>query len=855
MGDVGATGKGLNFDGHPKVRIPYGACWDMPCTSDHSHSIPVIPLNHLCQAFVVIKWVVIGKYKAGRYPIGGQYYLRWWFVDICRKLFLRGIWGSSDVTLRWYYRMLGAKIEKGARISLDCNMAEYDLVYVGRNSAVELCTLRGFGVDNGCMLLGIVRVGRDASVGLRSVVAPNTSVPDGQHLGPGTSTYDDTPGKAWSPRHARVNRKFFPEPNAALQLLFGLPLHLFVSAAAQIPPMAVTYGLLYYKSRENSEHFFSTWNELMDWLCDPRRIPFFLGIRVARALLSPFFYMGAALLVKWLVIGKFEAGEINPKSDWQRFRVSLASSLFTRKKVQSVADLIGRHYENVSTLYRLLGAKVGKRVFWPGNQPTCNGMFDLLEIGDDVVFGSRSALLTASVDRFDKIILCAGANVSDNCLVMPGAVISRNAVLGSNSICPEGRFLASGSVWFGATGAESVCLEPGDGRDAMQYQRLDDEQPQGLDPLEKKKDGTSVSFVAPPVIASAVVDMSQLQMVGDETTIRPFGKAVYQGGAQGYWSLPIPAVVAYTWFWRTFCCIFHTIPLLVAVQLAAVLLYSDNIRSTIYETVLGEDGDDDDYTGKVQGEDGEVYNQDQFVGFSRDFDNGGHHHTYWDIFLAVYVSYIFSHFVRVIGWLIIELTAKWGIMGRRQPGRYNYDTSSYAQRWEMYQLTAKIRKLSRLNLLEFITGTPYMSWYFRLNGGNVGRDVCLYPAGADPMMPEPDMVTIGDRTVIDCSSVVCHLNTRGNFELVPIVIEPECTLRTQSRVQQGVHMETGSMLLEKSIAMTGEVLDKRSVWQGGPATMWFQYSESEVLVPNSYSPPTVDDDGKKDIEMGSFRLF
>jgi hypothetical protein len=34
--------------------------------------------------FVAIKWIVIGRYKAGRHPIWGSYYLRWWFVDICK---------------------------------------------------------------------------------------------------------------------------------------------------------------------------------------------------------------------------------------------------------------------------------------------------------------------------------------------------------------------------------------------------------------------------------------------------------------------------------------------------------------------------------------------------------------------------------------------------------------------------------------------------------------------------------------------------------------------------------------------------------------------------------------------------
>jgi hypothetical protein len=45
---------------------------------------------------------------------------------------------------------------------------------VGHNAAIEYATLRGFGVDNGVMILG--PVANDASVGAKSV-APFTSVP------------------------------------------------------------------------------------------------------------------------------------------------------------------------------------------------------------------------------------------------------------------------------------------------------------------------------------------------------------------------------------------------------------------------------------------------------------------------------------------------------------------------------------------------------------------------------------------------------------------------------------------------------------------------------------------------------
>ncbi|KAI2510788.1 AMP-binding enzyme [Fragilaria crotonensis] len=175
-------------------------------------------------------------------------------------------------------------------------------------------------------------------------------------------------------------------------------------------------------------------------------------------------------------------------------------------------------------------------------------------------------------------------------------------------------------------------------------------------------------------------------------------------------------------------------------------------------------------------------------------------------------------------WVVIELTAKsWTLIGRRVEGRYNYDTTSYAQRWEIHQMIAKLRKFSRLNFLDFFSGTPYMAAYFRWSGGTIGKDCCLYPADADPFVAEPDLLYMGARCVVDCASIVSHLNTRGNFELVKIVMENDCTLRTRSRVQQGVYMEEGSQLLEKSLALTGEVIEAYSVWQGGPASWWFQY--------------------------------
>ncbi len=32
-----------------------------------------------------------------------------------------------------------------------------------------------------------------------------------------------------------------------------------------------------------------------------------------------------------------------------------------------VKDIIGSHYEGISMIFRMLGAKIGKRVYWPGS--------------------------------------------------------------------------------------------------------------------------------------------------------------------------------------------------------------------------------------------------------------------------------------------------------------------------------------------------------------------------------------------------------------------------------------------------------------------------------------------------------
>jgi carbonic anhydrase/acetyltransferase-like protein (isoleucine patch superfamily) len=708
--------------------------------------------------FVLIKWVVIGRYRKGRYPIWGEYYLRWWFVDVLRKLIGRGSWGAHHVTLNLYYRMLGAKIGKNARISETADVAEFDLVSIGEGASVEHATVRGFGVDNGCIILGPVEVGDHASVGIRSVVAPYTSIPDNTHLGPSTASYEinamTEPGR--NVEHLHYNRQALPECSRLAQTFMVGPCLFLCDSLSHIPALLVLFWML--EMRWNVAEPFNTTGDLMEWLCDPRRIPFFIGIRIARAILSPVFYMFGAILIKWIVIGKFEPGPRDTTSDWQLCRHELAACLFTRERMQQLTDLIGRHYEGISVLYRLLGAKVGKRVFWPGRQPVFTGEFDLLDIGDDVVFGSRASLICTTTDSAEKITLCAGSNVSDNTVVLPGSVIGKGAVLGSNAVCAEGQYLPEASVWLGARGGQPVLLEKG---------------------VEEDIDR--------PILASEV-HPSKLQMEGDDSTLRPFGRAFYNREAP-YFVFPLSLIFLYTIVVRVLLAAFSSLPVIAAMHLAAGYFYGWPMYERSYALVQVSSS---------------------------------------SLYTTLVFFFMVTHFLHTMAWLTVEIASKWGFMGQRQEGRHNWDRSNYSQNWEFYQLLSPVRDLGRMNFLDFICGTPFMSTFFRLLGCKVGNDCCLYPAGGDPYMPEPDLVEMGNRCVIDCASVVCHLNTRGNFELKKITMQNNVTLRCRGRIQQGVHMESGSMLLEKSLAMTGEVIESDSVWLGAPAARLLSYDTSSI---------------------------
>jgi acetyltransferase-like isoleucine patch superfamily enzyme len=676
---------------------------------------------------MAFKWVVIGRYRVGRYPLWGQYYLRWWLVDQVLMICGRGVFRYHPRLLNLYYRMMGARI--GARVVIDprARVGEFDLVAIGTDTAIDNVRVRPFCLDSGCMVLAPLRIGDKVSVARKVHLAPGIEVPDGSALGPNCSTYDLNPFTT-RPENRALCAARFPTPGL-VPACVGYLLLVATFIAEQVPVLLVLHQMVLYPWYVRH---LRSYKDVLIWFLSPGRIGFYIALRVVRRTLCPLVRLAVVMLLKRVVIGRFEEGPWthSPRKILRRW---IMERLMPGERLQEVGHLIGSHYSFMTWTLRGLGAKVGERIYWPGSNFEGLVEYDLLHVEDDVVFGSRSAILCADACEAAPIRIAAGANVSDRCVLLPGCTIGRNAVMGSGSLCAKHTSYAAGSKCVGSKGGKVVVLERGSGEAEM------------------------------------------------EETLKPFGRAFHLGQAP-FCVLPSALHFVINATSRCFASVYHSLTLISVIQLSALIMGWTHLKQ--------------------------------------------HQCTLSELATIMLPLFIVVHNVMAVLALLMAIAIKYVIIGKRRPGVYNWDHSSYCQRWQVYlSATALIRNSYFGNgILDHLNGSAYLVWFFRAHGCHIGRDVCLYPTGADPIMTEPELVQIGDQAAIDDASLIAHINSKGHFSLNSLVVGPRATLRAHSRLLSGAAMMPGSTLLEHTLVLSGDVVDQGETVQGWPAEPVAQFS-------------------------------
>ncbi|EKX37087.1 hypothetical protein GUITHDRAFT_145316 [Guillardia theta CCMP2712] len=710
--------------------------------------------------FILFKWTIIGRYKKGRYPLWGQYYLRWWLVDQMHSICGIGVFNATSSSLRWYYRMLGAKIGSNVIISNQAKMGEFDLISIGSDSCIDKTSLRAFCLDNGSMVLAPLLLGNSVSVPVRVSLVPGIPVPDGCCFPPSSSSYEISSNWVGSD-NAKYCRARARGPSMGWYLA-GLLIKFLIALACALPIFGILVAMVRHSWYHSHVH---NYYQAIMWFLTPGRIGYYVAIRIVRATVIPFLRFFLVLLVKWTVIGRFTEEDDRDASEYSIFRHWLMRELLPGERLQTLGQLVGSHYSAMSWVLRLLGAKVGERVYWPGSGLEGLVEYDLLHVGDDVVFGSRSNFMACHAHCAKTIRIEDGANIGDRCVLLPGCVVGRNAVLGSGGIACEDMLLPAGSKWVGSRDGRPIKLE----------------------------DGNEETASAP--------------------TLRPFGNAFYLNNAP-YLLLPEWAHAAIGCLSAALTACFRSMIIVAAFKLAFAWMHAE------YLAAGGGGGGGGQQTGNYQSGQGGGGNNVQQTG-NHQGQYGGHHpHLYFITMAARLVPiYVGTQGIASITALLLAVSFKWIFLGRRKVGSYNWDASSYCQWWQVYLSSTSILR-SAYNgraIPSYLQGSAYLVWFFRLHGSNIGSRVCLYPLGADPMMTEPELVDIEDGAAVDNASLIGHLNSRGEFSLNRVHVGQGCTLRANTRLLSGSGMMRGSMLLEHTLILSGEVVEEDEVMQGWPA--------------------------------------
>jgi hypothetical protein len=99
--------------------------------------------------------------------------------------------------------------------------------------------------------------------------------------------------------------------------------------------------------------------------------------------------------------------------------------------------------------------------------------------------------------------------------------------------------------------------------------------------------------------------------------------------------------------------------------------------------------------------------------------------------------------VLALGSMVLLISSKWGIISQRHEGRYDWDKSSYNQRWQVHlTLHSFLFGYGKYGVLAPLTGSVYIVWYLRALGAKIGKNCFIYAGHKIGFMTEPDLVEV-----------------------------------------------------------------------------------------------------------------
>jgi non-ribosomal peptide synthetase-like protein len=395
------------------------------------------------------KWLVAGKLKAGRYPLWGLTYFRWWLSDRLIEGAPLYMLGGSPLYV-WWLRALGAKVGHEVNIG-SLTLRVHDLLEVADGASIgNAVNLENARVEHGELILGSISIAKEACVDSYAILEGNTSVGEYGRL-EGLSALSDgmhVPVKrVWGGSPAKDLGAFEEDSQAirpgvssirmiseAIFFIFGV---LFTAVLFFIP---IFPSMMLVDRMDESypwlEHG-STSFQLFKY--------FFLAFPAIAVLIVCTALISAAL--RWAVLMRVKAG-----------RWPVHSNVYCRRWLvnqiqESSLNILHGVYATVYApfWYRLLGAKVGQ----DAEISTAQGVVpDLLTLGDESFIADGVMLGDESIQggwmQTRPTIISKRSFVGNGAYIPDGTIIPENVLIGVHSRAPSNEAMIKGDTWLGS---------------------------------------------------------------------------------------------------------------------------------------------------------------------------------------------------------------------------------------------------------------------------------------------------------------------------------------------------------------------------------------------------------------------
>lgn len=389
------------------------------------------------------KWLVIGKMKAGDYPLWGTYYFRWWLVKTIQRLMPSQFLNGTPLYPA-YLRMLGVKIAPDAQLGAVTIGAE-DLVTIGSDVSISSqAVINNAFIEDGLLKLRTVQLGDHAYIGSSAVIGGNTVMEPWSELQdlsflPANSIVRS--GEVWqgSPAVLKVTKNIsdLPQPlpvtdatRRKYSAIFSL--FLLVFPFTVLLPLLPTIITLNQMDNAAPDYNFN-----------------YMVITPALALSYIILFTAQTVLLTRLLQWGIKPGTYPVYSAFY-VRKWFADQLMSLSLIV-IHPIFATVY--ISSLFRALGAKIGRNT----EVSTASSVtHPLLEIGDGAFIADAVTLGESDVRGqqliLEKTIIHNTSFVGNSALIPQGYELPENMLIGVLSTPPSKEQLAAGTArdWFGS---------------------------------------------------------------------------------------------------------------------------------------------------------------------------------------------------------------------------------------------------------------------------------------------------------------------------------------------------------------------------------------------------------------------